>query len=131
MSRDRKLNAVITTMLLGPLVLIILTIWYLLADPSFQPEFLTYVTVCLSGILGAAIGAYISKKNPSDERETQIFNQSSTYAWFFLFFVIPLIAMVLVNSPPPYGVYAAILLYGTWFVAIIIFSATALYRIRR
>ncbi len=131
MNLNRKFEGVIFSMLMAAVILIILTLWYLLATPGLQSEILSLVTVFLSGAIGATIGAYISKRSPSDERETLIFNQSSTYAWLFLFIAIPLIAMILVTSPPPYGLYAAILLYGVWFVATIIFSATALYRVRK
>lgn len=128
MAHPRKLGAVVGFMLMSAVILVILMVWYVFTSPINQTNILAYVTLAISGALGAAIGSYISKRNPSDERETFILYQSSTYAWFFLFITLPFVAMLLANSPPPYGIYAALLLYGVWLIAIIVFTATALYR---
>ncbi len=128
MDKDRKIFAVVGAMLTAAIIAIILLVLYVFIEPVDPTRILASAPAGIIGASGAAIGAYLSKRSPSDERETFIIHQSGMYAWLFLYITLPFLAIFLIYSPPPHGIMGALLLYGIWLIAIIIFSITTLYR---
>lgn len=131
MDRETKFAAVGGGFIFTVLMTVFLLALYFTYGPLDPIQILATVPSAIAGATGGILGVYLSKRQRADEREALILHQSGMYAWLFLFMALPLVAIYLIHSPPPYGFTAALLLYIVWVVAILLFSINALYRYRR
>ncbi len=131
MTRETKFMGVIAGVLTAAVIAVVLLVLYLYFGSLDPTSILASAPAGIAAGTGATLGVYFSRRSRTDEREALILHQSGMYAWLFLFIALPIVAVYLINIPSLYGLTAALILYGIWIVAILLFSITALHRYRR